>query len=82
MPTFLLQRALERELAERHPDRFVPRYAMVSFRRIPYATAFERGRLQRALLEEATRGRDSLDGIDRARLDAEVVRRLPPLPAG
>jgi kynurenine 3-monooxygenase len=77
---FLLQRALERELAERHPDRFVPRYAMVSFRRIPYATAFARGKVQRQLLEEVTRGRDSLDGIDPVWLDAEVVRRLEPLP--
>ncbi|GAB3725986.1 NAD(P)/FAD-dependent oxidoreductase [Luteimonas pelagia] len=77
---FLLQRALERELAARHPDRFVPRYAMVTFRRLPYATAFERGRVQRDLLVEATRGRDSLDAVDRAWLDAEVERRLPPLP--
>jgi len=77
---FLLQRDLERELAERHPDRFVPRYAMVTFRRLPYATAFERGRIQRELLVDATRGRDSLDGIDHAWLDAEVARRLPPLP--
>ena len=71
---------LERELAQRHPDRFVPRYGMVTFRRLPYATAFERGRIQRALLVEATQGRASLDGIDRAWLDAEVQRRLPPLP--
>jgi kynurenine 3-monooxygenase len=78
---FLLQRALERTLAERHPDRFVPRYAMVTFRRIPYATAFERGRIQRELLVEATQGRQSLDGIDWPRLDAEIERRLPPLPA-
>ena len=77
---FLLQRDLERELAQRHPDRFVPRYGMVTFRRLPYATAFERGRIQRALLVEATQGRTSLDGIDRAWLDAEVARRLPPLP--
>ena len=78
---YLLQRALERTLAERHPDRFVPRYAMVTFRRIPYATALERGQVQRELLVEATRGLDSLDDIDRAWLDAEVVRRLAPLPA-
>ena len=78
---FLLQRALERSLAERHPDRFVPRYAMVTFRRIPYATAFERGRIQRELLVEATRDRQSLDGIDWQQLDAEVERRLSPLPA-
>ena len=78
---FLLQRALERRLAERHPDRFVPRYGMVTFRRMPYATAFERGQVQRALLVEATRGRDTLEGLDWAWLDAEVARRLPPLPA-
>lgn len=77
---FLLQRDLERELAQRHPDRFVSRYGMVTFRRLPYATAFERGRVQRELLVEATRGRNSLDGIDREWLDAEVARRLPPLP--
>jgi kynurenine 3-monooxygenase len=77
---FLLQRALERALAERHPDRFVPRYAMVTFRRIPYAVAFERGRVQRELLVEATRGRDSLDGIDWGWIDSQVERLLPPLP--
>jgi len=78
---FLLQRELERALAERHPDVFVPRYAMVTFRRLPYATAFERGRIQRALLVEATAGRDSLDGIDWAWLDREVHARLSPLDA-
>jgi kynurenine 3-monooxygenase len=77
---YLLQRQLERALGERHPGRFVPRYSMVTFRRMPYATAFERGKVQRALLVEATQGRDALDGIDWAWLDAEVERRLPPLP--
>jgi kynurenine 3-monooxygenase len=77
---FLLQRALERALAERHPDRFVPRYAMVTFRRIPYATALARGTVQRDLLVAATRGRESLEGIDWPSLDAAVERLLPPLP--
>jgi kynurenine 3-monooxygenase len=78
---FLLQRELERALAVRHPGLFVPRYAMVTFRRLPYATAFERGRIQRALLVEATAGRDSLDGVDWAWLDREVHARLSPLDA-
>jgi kynurenine 3-monooxygenase len=77
---FLLQRALERQLAERHPNRFVPRYTMVSFRRVPYATAFERGKVQRELLVEATRGRTSLDELDWPWLDREVEQRLSPLP--
>lgn len=76
---FLLQRELERALAERRPDRFVSRYAMVTFRRLPYATAFERGRVQRALLVDATAGRSSLDGLDWAAVDRMVDDRLTPL---
>lgn len=77
---YLLQRALERRLAERHPDRFVPRYAMVSFRRVPYATAFERGQVQRELLVDLTRGHASLDTLDWDAVDAVVRERLTPLP--
>src|SRR5688572_17998465 len=79
---YLLQRALERKLAERHPDRFMPRYSMVTFHRLPYATAFERGRMQRELLVELTRGHASLDTLDWSMVDAAVRERLSPLPAG
>ena len=77
---YLLQRALERQLAGRHPDRFVPRYAMVTFRRLPYAVAFERGQVQRELLVELTRGHASLDTLDWEAVDAAVRTRLSPLP--
>jgi len=77
---YLLQRALERSLAERHPDRFVPRYAMVTFRRVPYAVAFARGQVQRELLVELTRGHASLDTLDWNEVDATVRERLSPLP--
>ena len=76
---YLLQRALERVLAERHPGVFVPRYSMVSFTRVPYATAYARGQVQRALLVEATRGLASLDQVDLGALDAAVRAALPPL---
>ena len=78
-PDFLLQRELERALAERRPDRFVPRYAMVTFRRLPYATAFERGRVQRALLVDATAGRSTLEGLDWVAVDRMIDARLTPL---
>jgi kynurenine 3-monooxygenase len=42
-PDFLLKKQVERALAERNPDRFVPRYGMVMFRRLPYALAQARG---------------------------------------
>ena len=78
---YLLQRALELRLAERHPERFVPRYAMVSFRHIPYSVALLRGNMQRELLVELTRGHDSLDTLDWDAVDAAVNERLSPLPA-
>ncbi len=76
---WLLQRALERTLAERHPGLFVPRYSMVSFSRVPYAEAFARGAVQRAILVEATRGRARLEDVDLAAADARVRERLTPL---
>ncbi|HEX5664838.1 MAG TPA: FAD-dependent monooxygenase, partial [Xanthomonadaceae bacterium] len=79
-PDFLLQRALEAALQARHPGRFVPHYTMVSFMRIPYAVALERSEIQRRILEAATQGLDSLDGVDWERVDAEVIGKLQPLP--
>lgn len=76
---YLIQRQLELALAKRHPTRFIPRYSMVSFMRVPYSVAFERGNVQRQLLIEATRGLDSLDGVDWAWLDGEVIHRLSEL---
>ncbi|MGH8085163.1 MAG: FAD-dependent oxidoreductase [Lysobacter sp.] len=78
---YLLQRELEHKLADRHPDRFVPRYAMVTFRHLPYAVALQRGDLQRELLVELTRGHESLDSLDWDAVDAVIRARLPPLPA-
>ena len=79
-PDFLLQRELEQALQERHPGRFVPHYAMVTFMRMPYSLALERSEIQRGILVEATRGLDSLAGVDWNAVDAEVVRLLAPLP--
>jgi len=72
-PDFLLQRQLERLLAERHPGVFIPRYAMVSFSRVPYRVAFERGLLQRELLIEATEGKQSLAEIDVTKFDGKIA---------
>ncbi|MFY2765053.1 FAD-dependent oxidoreductase [Arenimonas sp. MALMAid1274] len=76
---WLLQRALERVLAERHPGRFVPRYSMVSFLRVPYATAFARGKVQRAILVQATQGKAGVEEVDLAAADAQVLAQLDPL---
>lgn len=76
---YLLQRSLEHALSRRHPGRFVPRYSLVTFHRVPYALAFERGRVQRELLTELVDGMDSLDALDWSAVDAAVRERLPEL---
>ena len=76
---YRLQRALELQLQERHPGRFVPHYAMVSFMRIPYSVARARSEVQRGILARATAGLEALDGVDWAALDADVRARLTPI---
>lgn len=80
-PDYLLMRELERVLAGRHPQRYLPRYSLVTFTRLPYAFARERGERQAALLRELVRGKASLAEVDMAAADAAVEARLEPLPA-
>ncbi|WP_249027539.1 FAD-dependent monooxygenase, partial [Xanthomonas theicola] len=76
---FLLQRELEQALQARHPTRFVPHYAMVTFLRTPYALALERSEIQREILVQATQGHSDLSRIDWAWLQRIVHERLAPL---
>ncbi|MGY1457667.1 MULTISPECIES: FAD-dependent oxidoreductase [unclassified Luteimonas] len=76
---FLLQRELELALQARHPTRFIPHYAMVTFMRIPYSLALERSEVQRRILEDATRGLSTLEQVDLPALDPVVEQALPPL---
>ncbi|MFI4970540.1 MAG: FAD-dependent oxidoreductase, partial [Lysobacterales bacterium] len=78
---FLLRRELGRVLAARHPERFMPRYWMVTFTRMPYAQAFARGALQDAILHELTAGIEHVDAVDLPRADALVRARLTPFAA-
>jgi len=75
-PAFLLKRALAWKLEELYPDRFVPRYSMVMFHLLPYAEAYARGRIQAEILDELTRGVETLDAVDYARAGELVRDRL------
>lgn len=76
---YLLQRELELRLTQRHPERFMPRYSMVTFTRMPYATALQRGRIQRGILIAATRQAQCVEQVDFEALDRQVERLLAPL---
>ena len=53
---------------------------MVSFRRVPYLTAFERGQVQREILVAATRGKNDISSVDLNATDVSVLERLDPIP--
>jgi len=76
---YLVQRELELALQDRHPGRFVPHYAMVTFMRIPYSLAMTRTDIQRGILERATAGHASLSTLNWDAIDAEVLDLLTPL---
>jgi kynurenine 3-monooxygenase len=71
-PRWLLRRALEQTLARRHPERFLPRYSMVMFTRLPYVEALARGERQQAVLERAIEGLESLAQVDLAAVEREL----------
>jgi kynurenine 3-monooxygenase len=77
---FLLRKALERELELRHPDRFVARYSLVMFHRIPYSEAYERGRVQSEILKELLNGKEDLGEVDLQQAARLVNERLAEVP--
>ena len=81
-PRFQLKKELAWRLEDRHPDRFIPRYSMVMFHRIPYAEAKRRGVIQSEILNRLTEDIESLDRVDYAHADRMIEQRLgetPPL---
>lgn len=77
---FLLKKDLERLLERHFPSRFVPRYAMVMFRRIPYAEARRRGALQSEILERLAEGIETTQQADLELAGNLVREKLTPLP--
>jgi kynurenine 3-monooxygenase len=78
-PRFLFRKKVELALEAKYPRLFVPKYAMVTFHRIPYATALKRGVVQDRLLTELCDGVDRLDDLDWSKADQLVHSALTPL---
>lgn len=74
-PKFLLRKELAWKLEERYPDLFIPRYSMVMFHLLPYAEAYERGKIQAAILDELTESATSVDDVDFSEADI-LIKKL------
>jgi kynurenine 3-monooxygenase len=78
-PRFLLRKKVELALEARYPDVFVPKYAMVTFHRIPYSVALERGMVQDRMLAELCESLDRVEDLDWVKADQLIRRDLAPL---
>ena len=78
-PRFLFKKQVELALEARYPKIFVPRYAMVTFHRLPYTLARSRGEIQDRLLSEICDSIHSVAEIDWTKADALIQRELTPL---
>ena len=78
-PRFLFRKKVELALEAKYPQLFVPKYAMVTFHRIPYSVALSRGAVQDRMLAELCKGIDRVEDLDWDRADKLIRRDLTPL---
>lgn len=78
-PKFLLKKELEFALEERFAERFIPRYSMVSFHRIPYAVARARGAIQEDILTQLAADIEQLEEVDWRFAERLVREKLEPV---
>jgi kynurenine 3-monooxygenase len=76
---FLLRKKVELALEAKYPNLFVPKYAMVTFHRIPYTVALARGAVQDRMLEELCKRASRVEDLDWEKADRLIHRDLAPL---
>jgi len=67
-------RATELLLEKKFPNRFIPRYSMVSFNEIPYSEVYRRGEIQTDLINAFISGK-----LSESKLNNEIINKLDPL---
>lgn len=75
-PKFHLCKKLEWLLEARYPQRFISRYAMVMFHRIPYLIAQRRGEIQSSILQQLSASIDRVEDVDRDFAERLVGEKL------
>ncbi len=76
---FLFTKKVELALEARYPNLFIPKYAMVTFHRIPYSVALARGTIQQRILSELSKRVHRIEDLDWDKADRLIHRDLTPL---
>ena len=78
-PRFRLEKQVERLLEARFPGRYIPRYTLVTFTRLPYSLAQQAGKAESRILAELCRDLKAPDGVDFAKAERLIDRELAPI---
>lgn len=73
---FQLKKKVERILEETYPGLFVPKYTMVTFRRVPYSVARSRGVIQEKILDELCEHITQPEALDLHKADLLISKQL------
>jgi kynurenine 3-monooxygenase len=75
-PRFLFRKKVELALEAKYPQLFVPKYSMVTFHRVPYATALKRGQVQDRMLTELCDPINRIEDLDWCKADQLIRSQL------
>lgn len=78
-PRFLLKKKAELALEAKYPEYFVPKYAMVTFHRVPYSVAASRGKIQDRILSTLCDPIERIEDLDWKKANELIHRELTPL---
>ena len=73
-PTFLLQKKIEARFSEKHPDKWVPLYSMVTYSpHIRYSTAMREGARQQQIMDRIMARPDIREKWDSREVEEEML---------
>ena len=75
-PRFLLQKKIEAKFSDKHPDKWIPLYSMVTFSDIPYSEALRLGDKQDAIMQ-AVMDRPDIESVwDSEEIEQAILAHL------
>jgi kynurenine 3-monooxygenase len=75
-PNFLLQKKIEAQIFEKHPDKWMPLYSQVTFSHIPYSEALAIGKKQDAIMKDILKTPNIESIWDSAEIENKILSAL------
>ena len=75
-PDFLLRKKIEKNFAEKHPEKWIPAYSRVTFSEAPYAEALRIGDRQAAIMDEVMKNPEIQEKWNSSEVEQEILKLL------